>query len=213
MVIANSDSTPHDLTGWRLESDPPDNQHFDLSVVRILPSEASVTIENGPAATGPFLWSKDLIFRPGDATDYVRLVDSQGETIQEVTCAFSGSSPSPSPAPPAVAPLSRGEVPNGGGPPAPSAAVLSPILAIAFGGTMSVAGFVALLFTLGGVVMPKTQQARGSARGPRQSPTPKGDPLRRKASGASASLIISVMLVGLVAVLAWRWGERGGRRA
>lgn len=216
VVIANGDAVAHDVTGWRLESDPPDKERFDLSVVRVLQSEASVTIESGPAATGPFVWSKDLILRPGDATDYVRLVDSQGDTIQEVTCAFSGSSPSPSPSPSPTPPSttpSSGDVPNGGGPPAPSATVLSPMLAIALGGTMSVAGFIALVSTLGGIVMPKTQPASGSAQAPRRSPSPKGDGLRPAASGAPASIIIFVLLVGLVAVLAWRWGERGERRA
>jgi len=107
VTILNTGADPVDLSGWQLESDP--DQSFDLSPIQTLAAGASVTIEAGPAASGTFIWSTAAVLRDDDATDYVRVVDDTGATIDEEACA-TASEPSPTP----------GDVPNGGGPPAPA---------------------------------------------------------------------------------------------
>ncbi len=105
--IFNGGADAVDLTGWQLESDP--DESFDLSPIQTLAASASVTIEAGPAASGTFVWSTTAVLRDNDSTDYVRIVDNTGATMDEKSCA---AAPEPSPTP--------GDVPNGGGPPAPA---------------------------------------------------------------------------------------------
>ncbi len=98
----------------------------------------TVFVESGPAASGTFVWSQNFIFRDGDPTDFVRIVDSTGTVVTEVSC--QGTSPTATSAPttaptsaPTAAPTSAPTraaatptpapadvVPLGGGPPTPS---------------------------------------------------------------------------------------------
>ena len=138
VVIENFGDTDQTLAGWELQSDPPDNQAFDLSVIgdQGLIAGATITIVSGPAATSPiFTWSSEEIFRDDDPTDYASIVDDTGKIVHQVNCAEATSTPTPSPEPSPAA-----EVPNGGGaPPIPSGSS-SPAMILLIGGSLAVAG-------------------------------------------------------------------------
>jgi hypothetical protein len=138
VVIDNQGSAAEDLNGWQLQSDP--DETFDLSTVGGIQPGASVTVQSGPAASGVFVWDSAEVFRDGDATDYVRLVDGAGATVQEVACA--GATPEVTPeATPEPSPAA--DVPKGGGPPPPGEGV-PPSLAVLAGGLIAAAGLGAL---------------------------------------------------------------------
>lgn len=131
VTIENAGGASQDLTGWTLLSDPTGSESFDLSALGGLQAGASVFIQSGPFASGVFNWGPDFVFRDDDATDFARIVDDQGATVDEVACA--GAAPTPSPAP-SPEPTSS-NVPNGGGlPPPPGGVSLSGILV--FGGSI-----------------------------------------------------------------------------
>jgi hypothetical protein len=143
VAVTNQGSSAQDLSGWSLKSDPPQNEVFDLSALGVLAPSATVFVQSGPHAGGSFVWSTNLVFRDGDSSDYARIVDNHGSTVQEVNCARSspttGSTPSP-------APQTDAAVPNGGGPPGSSEpSLLSATVTIAAGGlliVLAVAAFV-----------------------------------------------------------------------
>ncbi len=87
VTINNTGPETHVLTGWKLVSDPPDAESFDLSDVGELSPGETVYIQSGPGAGGAFIWSSQFVFRDGDPTDFVRLVDGAGIVVQEVRCA------------------------------------------------------------------------------------------------------------------------------
>lgn len=184
--IFNSGADPIDLTGWQLESDP--GESFDLSPIQTLAAGASVTIEAGPAASGTFIWSTTGVLRDNDDTDYVRIVDDDGTTIDEEACA---TAPEPSPTP--------ADVPNGGGPPAPVSGP-STIFVFAGAGLSTIAlGVLAFAF------LPLSQ---AFSRGVRILSSDKGggEPLspvsatRPQATGGSLALGLAIVLALLLLV-------------
>jgi len=138
VAVTNQGVSAQDLTGWSLKSDSVASETFDLTAVGVLAPGVTVFVESGPAASGTFVWSQNFIFRDGDPTDFVRIVDSTGTVVTEVSC--QGTSPTATSAPttaptsaPTAAPTSAPTraaatptpapadvVPLGGGPPTPS---------------------------------------------------------------------------------------------
>ncbi len=138
VVIKNQGDASQQFVGWKLLSDPPEAEVFELIVLGGLASEASITIQSGPAASGIFIWTTDEVFREGDPTDYARIVDDAGVVIHEVSCgAEAAPSPTANPSPPF-------DVPNGGGVPPVSGGVLSPLIMVLSGGSMFAAGLTAI---------------------------------------------------------------------
>jgi Lamin Tail Domain len=152
VVLSNSGDASLDLTGWRLESDPPDKEAFSLSKIGTLGPGQSVTIESGTGAGGPFVWSMAFVFRDDDPSDYARVVDSAGEAVQEVTCATGAPTPtfSPKATPAPASPVVVAGAPDGGGPPGSASTFLSGPLAIALGGSMAAAGLLVIFLSVPG---------------------------------------------------------------
>jgi hypothetical protein len=134
VAVTNQGVSAQDLTGWSVKSDPVATEMYDLTGVGVLAPGVTVFIESGPAASGTFVWSQSFIFRDGDPSDFVRIVDSTGAVVTEVSC--QGTSPTATAAPttaPTAAPTSAPTraaattpapapadvVPLGGGPPTP----------------------------------------------------------------------------------------------
>ncbi len=138
VVIENLGDAAQTLAGWELQSDPPDSEIFDLTVLGGLAPGASVSIQSGPSAGGVFKWGLEFIYRDDDPTDYARIVDDTGEIVHQINCA-AGATPTPSPTP-SPEPSPAVEVPNGGGaPPIPSGSP-SPAMILLIGGSLAVAG-------------------------------------------------------------------------
>src|SRR5437867_7395345 len=147
IVITNTSSEPQNLTSWKLESDPPDQESLDLTALAIIWPTQSIMIESGPQSEASFTWSRKQVFRNDDPTDYVRIVHKEGPVRQQVACAAPATATA-APTPPVLAatasPAAGGLVPDGGGRPgASSLEVISPTVAVAAGGAM-----VALSVTL-----------------------------------------------------------------
>ena len=146
VVLENTGDAPQDLNGWTLQSHP--DETFDLSGVGSIQPGATVTIQSGPSAAGVFSWTTDEVFRDDDATDYVRLVDDTGATVDQVACAGETPEPTPEPTteptPEATQGASPDGVPTGGGPPPPGAADISPALLLAVGAASLGAGALAV---------------------------------------------------------------------
>ncbi len=137
VVIENLGDTTQTLAGWELQSDPPDSQAFDLTVLGGLAPGASISIQSGPSASGVFRWGLEFIYRDDDPADYARIVDDTGAIVHQVNCAETTPTPSPTPSP---EPSPAAEVPNGGGaPPIPSGSP-SPAMILLVGGSLAVAG-------------------------------------------------------------------------
>ncbi len=141
VVIENFGDTAQTLTGWELQSDPPDGQSFDLAVLGGLAPGASISIQSGPSASGVFKWTLALIYRDDDPTDYARIVDDTGAVVHQVNCAEATPTPSPTPSP---EPSSVAEGPDGGGAPPITSGSSSPAMILLIGGSLAVAG-VALI--------------------------------------------------------------------
>ena len=165
VAVTNQGSSPQDLTGWSLKSDPVATESYDLTPVGVLAAGVTVFVESGAAASGTFVWSQNFIFRDGDATDFVRILDNTGAVVHEVNCqgtsasASAGATTAPTSAPtvaptrvptraptPAPTPAPAGIVPNGGGPPAPSSQTLL-LLMLAVGFLAIGAGAITVLTT------------------------------------------------------------------
>src|SRR3990172_9251360 len=126
VAIENAGDAAQQLAGWKLQSDPA-SEVFDLSVLGGLQAGASIFIQAGPAATGVFKWGTSFVLRDDDTTDYVRIVDNNGATVDQVNCgAATPAAPSPTPTPP-------NGVPNGGGAPPLADGPLTPLILIATG--------------------------------------------------------------------------------
>lgn len=144
VAITNLSQETQVMTGWRLLSDPPDQQSFDLGVIGALSPGETVYIESGPNAQGAFIWSHDEIFRDGDSTDYARLVSAEGTFFDEFRCPAAATQPaSPTPTPGANL------VPNGGGPPLPRGASRLP-LAVGAGSLLSALGLAVIVAAAAG---------------------------------------------------------------
>jgi len=135
--IENAGDSAQQLAGWQLQSDPA-TEAFDLSVLGSLQPGASIFIQAGPAATGVFKWATSFVLRDDDATDYVRIVDNNGNTVDQANCgAATPAAPSPTPTPP-------NGVPNGGGAPPLPDGPLTPVMLIATGFALAAAGAAAI---------------------------------------------------------------------
>src|SRR3989441_3632020 len=215
VAITNQGINAQDLTGWSLKSDPVTTESFDLTPVGVLAAGVTVFVESGPSASGTFVWPGGFIFRDGDPTDFVRIVDNTGATVHEVNC--QGTSPSASagatvaptsaptaaptsaPAPPltpAPTPAPANLVPLGGGPPAPSSQTLL-VLMVAAGFLAIGAGVITVLTT-----SPADAGASVSGLGSR---VPRWTaPGRRAADGR----YLYLLLVGVLALAAQLLGSR-----
>jgi Lamin Tail Domain len=103
--IENLGDAAQDLSGWQLQSDPVEGQPLDLGPVGSLAAGQKFFVFQGhlspptdPVA-GYYRWGSDETFnlRANDSTDYVRIVDPQGNTINQRNC--EGLPPGATPAP------------------------------------------------------------------------------------------------------------------
>ena len=146
VVVTNLGDAPQALVGWQLQSDPPDSQVFDLTVLGGLQPGASVFIRSGPAASGVFKWGLEFVFRDDDPTDYARIIDDTGAVVHQVDCGGAVApepSPTPSPEPsptPSPEPSPPNGVPNGGGPPPVPGDALLAAMMVVVGGSVAAAG-------------------------------------------------------------------------
>lgn len=137
-ILNGSEAT--DFTGWSLVSDPVTDESFDLSAVGELAAGVSVNVQSGPGATGSLIWSQEEILRDDDASDFARLLDDTGATVDEAACAEATPAPTAAPTP------TPGDVPDGGGPLGPSS---QPLTIFVFAGAgLSAAALLFMGFTL-----------------------------------------------------------------
>lgn len=111
--VKNFGTAPQDLTNWVLRSDPVTAEVFNLDVIEIPSFEPGIlgpdrdfTVEAGSRAraTDPtqrrWQWSTTSIFRTGDVSDFVQIVDlSTGfpNIIDQVHCTEVLATPTPTP--------------------------------------------------------------------------------------------------------------------
>lgn len=103
--IENLGDAAQDLSGWQLQSDAAEGPSYDLGLVGALGAGAKIFVFQGhlsPPTTpdsGYYRWGSEEIFnlRANDSTDYVRIVDPQGNTINQRNC--EGLPPGATPAP------------------------------------------------------------------------------------------------------------------
>ena len=199
VVLTNNGNAAQDLTRWELQSDPEASEVFDLSVRGSLLAGISVFVQSGPSSSSLFSWGTDEIFRDNDPTDYVKLVDASGVTVDQVNCAGAGATPTPTPTP---EPSPAGEVPNGGGPPPSSAGALSPGMMVLIGGSLAAAG-------LGAIALPRLRlrasPVTASAPSGRRSATHRG---RGGHGGKRGYSIVTLAAVALTAVVVFRFLRR-----
>jgi hypothetical protein len=207
VLIKNLGVAAQPLDGWQLQSDPPDSEVFDLTVLGGLGPWAAASIQSGPSASGIFIWGLEFVFRDDDPTDYARIVDDTGSVVHQVECAGAATpepqpTPSPEPTPtPSPEPSPAADVPNGGGPPPLADNALSDATMIFLGGLVSAAGVVTVALSWLGlrprpVVGPAASLAPREAKAARrhaQSEEP--DSLR----GEAISVGLGLALVGLLA--------------
>ena len=184
VVIENSGDAAQDLSGWTLESDGEgEPEEFDLASLGSLQPGATVFIRSGPGATGVFTWSETFIFRDGDSTDYVRILDDTGATVDEVNCApGSGATPTAEPTPEAtVEPAPANDVPNGGGAPAGGGGGIASSTTVGIGALLAALGFLSVTLSrlgaritgggsIGAPAEAPEAPARRSAAAPRRAP-------------------------------------------
>ena len=188
VVLTNSGDAAQDLSGWELSSDPEASELFDLRDLGTdLAPGVSNTIQSGPSASGVFIWSTDEVFRDNDPTDYVRLVDDAGATVQQVNCA---GEPTPTPTTEPSPPVG---VPNGGGPPPPAAAALSPAMMVMIGGSLAAAG-------LGAIALPRLRLRTSPAAAP--APPRRRSAAHRGRGGLGGKPGYSALYLAAVAVTA-----------
>jgi len=203
VVIENLGDAPQALAGWQLQSDPPDSEVFDLTVLGGLQPGASVFIRSGPAASGVFNWGLEFVFRDDDPTDYVRLVDDTGAVVHQVNCAGATPEPSPTPSP---EPSPVADVPNGGGPPPVSGGDMAPLMMVLLGASVAAAG-------LGAIALPRLRlrsspvAASGSSRN--RSVAGRSARRSRGAHGRKSGYsTVSLAAVAFTAVMVFRFLRR-----
>jgi hypothetical protein len=138
MRIENLGDTAQDLAGWQLQSDPAEGQPLDLGPVGSLAGGQKFFVFQGHLSpptdpnAGYYRWGSDETFnlRANDSSDYVRIVDAQGNTVNQRNC--EGLPPGATPAPrteydppPVVVPVVSDPTPAAPAPadPAPAAPV------------------------------------------------------------------------------------------
>ena len=200
--IENTGSTAQELTGWKLQSDPA-SEVFDLSAIGGLQPGASIFIQAGPSATGVFKWGTALVFRDDDTTDYVRIVDNTGATVDQKNC---GSEIPAEPSPTATVPDG---VPNGGGAPPMPDDPLTAAIYIASGLGLVLAGIVAFaVLRLRARPAPTPVVAASVPAAPppapaesrRRAPPARG---RSMATGTAVKAVVGVTALGLLLALAF----------
>ncbi len=153
VVVTNRGATPVDMTGWNLQSDPTTSESLPLQQFGSLSAGETLTVQSGPSAQGPFVWSKSEIFRNNDPTDFAQLASDAGQILLRVNCPAAAQQTAAATAAPTAAPtiaatqaptpaataLAAASAPNGGGPPDVGATV-PPGLLIAVGSGLLSAG-------------------------------------------------------------------------
>jgi len=204
VAIENAGDAAQQLAGWKLQSDPA-SEVFDLSVLGGLQSGVSIFIQAGPAATGVFKWGTEFVFRDDDPTDYVRIVDNNGATVDQVNCG--GATPA---APSPTATPANG-VPNGGGAPPLPDGPLAPVTLVVVGLGLAAAGAAVLAFlrlrprpvAVAAVAAPAPARtapavpAVGGRRGVEPARRPSG------ASGPAVKAVVGFAALGLLLALAF----------
>jgi hypothetical protein len=164
LTVGNEGTTEVSMTGWNLQSDPTAQESLPLAQFGVLAPGESLMVQAGPAASGPFVWSQQELFRDGDATDFARLASDDGLTVlARVNCPASqatvAATPAQTAAPaqtarpaqtaaPAATALPAGAVPVGGGPPGAAAASITPVAMILFGSGLLSAGLATFALPL-----------------------------------------------------------------
>ncbi len=196
VVIDNRGDADQALAGWKLLSDHPQTEVFELSGMGELRAGASSFIQIGPSASGIFQWGTEFVFRNDDPTDYVRIVDDTGAIIDQVNCGDE-TAPTPTPSPtPTAEPSPPSDVPNGGGMPPVSGGVLSPLIMVLSGGSIFAAGLAAI--TLPWLRLRRTLVPTSSTPPARLTAE---SAVRDSAGGGwMATVAYSLVLVGLAAI-------------
>ena len=204
VAIENAGDTAQQLAGWQLQSDPA-GEVFDLSVLGGLAPGASIFIQAGPSAAGVFKWGTSLVLRDDDSTDYVRIVDNNGATVDQVNCgAATPAAPSPTASP-------ASGVPNGGGAPPLSDGPLTPVMLIATGLALAAAGAATIAFlrlrarpvAVAAVTAPSLAQTAPAA--PAVESHRSDRPVRKPsgASGPAVKAVVGFAALGLLLALAF----------
>lgn len=198
VVIENAGDEAQELDGWQLLSDPADSETYDLSSVGGLQPGASIFVRSGPAATGVFKWGETLVFRDDDASDFVRIVDDAGATVDEVAC---GVASAPAPTPEASAePAPASDIPDGGGAPAAEGGISSALMVV-MGGSLAAMGAAALAFArrlpLPGLSAIDTSTTATAVS--KESDVAADDRQRRRGSGFS----VAILGLATLALLFW----------
>ena len=205
VTIENTGDAAQQLAGWQLQSDPA-SEAFDLSVLGALQAGASIFIQAGPSATGVFKWGSVFVFRDDDPTDYARIVDNNGATVDQVNCGGGTPSPSPTPTPPPP-----NDVPNGGGAPPLPDGPLTPLTLIAAGMALAAAGAAVIAFmrlgaspvAVAAVTTPPL--ARTAPAAPAVASQRSVRPVRKPSagSGPAVNAIVGFAALGLLVALAF----------
>lgn len=145
VVIENAGDEAQQLDGWQLVSDPADSETYDLSSVGGLQPGASIFVRSGPAATGVFKWGETLVFRDDDATDFVRILDDTGATVDEVACGVAAGTTPTATAEASPEPAPASDIPDGGGAPGAEGGISSALMVV-MGGSLAAMGAAALAF-------------------------------------------------------------------
>lgn len=104
--IENMGDSAQDLSGWQLQSHSGDGGPFDLGRAGSLDAGKKFFVFQGHlsppenTAVGYYRWGSSEIFnlRANDSSDFVRIVDPQGNTVNQRNC--EGLPPGATPAPP-----------------------------------------------------------------------------------------------------------------
>ena len=162
--VTNQGQADIAMSGWNLQSDPTSQESLPLSQFGFLSPGETLIVESGPSAEGAFVWSKNLMFRDNDPTDFAQLASDAGQVLLRVNCgaalqqtatpaATVASTPTPAAATPAPSPIATAlaavTAPLGGGPPEVGAMV-PPGLLIAVGSGLLSAGLGTFALPFGG---------------------------------------------------------------
>ena len=104
--IENQGDAAQDLSGWQIQSDSVEGAPWGLGPIGSLDAGKKAFVFQGhlsPAVNpdlGYYRWGTDEIFnlRSNDSSDFVRIVDAQGNTVSQRNC--EGLPPGAAPAPP-----------------------------------------------------------------------------------------------------------------
>jgi hypothetical protein len=220
VTVTNRGTTPIDMTGWNLQSDPTTSESLALQQFGSLAAGETLTAQAGPSAEGPFVWTTTEVFRDNDASDFAQLASDAGEVLLKVNCQAAAqptASPTASATPAAAAAtaspaaLAAAEAPTAGGPPAVATSI-TPFLLIAIGSGLSTLGLSSFALAFKGsprsvstLALPEPQAAALPAGGTAAAST-----TRRVTIGQSrgALLFVAVAILLAAAFLAFQLGGR-----